>query len=144
MELLHQELTGEILKAFYAIHNRMGFGFAEKIYENSLSIELEEMGHKCVQQHPISVYYKGQIVGQYFADILVDDLIIIELKAAELIVSEHEAQLINYLKATKYEVGMLLNFGAEAKFKRKVFANARKPYLEYPPSTIYSLKYEKK
>ncbi len=142
MELLHQELTGDILNCFYAVHKSMGIGFAEKVYENSLFVELEETGHKCKRQQPISVYYKGRLVGEYFADLVVDDLVIIELKAAECIVSEHEAQLINYLKATKYEVGMLLNFGKDAKFKRKVLSNSNKPHLDFPKSAIASTKHD--
>lgn len=142
MELLHQDLTGDILKCFYAVHKSLGFGFAEKVYENSLFVELEEEGHKCKRQQPISVFYKGRIVGEYFADLVVDDLVIIELKAAERLIPEHEAQLINYLKATKHEVGMLLNFGKDAKFKRKVYSNLNKPHLNFPESTIASLKYD--
>ena len=129
MELLHKDISDRILKAFYKVHNELGFGFLEKVYENAMFMELRSMGIFCIKQKPIKVYYNTQIVGEYFADIMVNDLIIIELKAAEGIVEEHEHQLINYLKATEIEVGLLLNFGKSPQFKRKVFANDRKRLL---------------
>ncbi len=124
--MLHSELTGEIIKAFYKVSNTLGFGFLEKVYENAMVIELQKMGCKVLQQKCIKVYYDGQEVGDYYADLLVDDLVIVELKASETICEEHEAQLINYLKATEIEVGLLLNFGRKAEFRRKIFTNNRK------------------
>ena len=126
MELLHQEITDKILKAFYAVYNVLGYGFLEKVYGNALYIELTKMGLKIVKQQHIKVYYDDQEVGEYFADLLVEDLVIIELKAAEGIVEEHEHQLLNYLKATDKEVGLLLNFGKKPQFKRKIFQNINK------------------
>jgi len=96
-----------------------------KSYENALILELQKRSLTVKQQFPIRVYYDGQIVGEYFADLLVNDLVIIELKAAEQIIKAHEAQLVNYLKATNLEVGLILNFGQKAEFKRKIFSNAR-------------------
>jgi len=124
--MLHSDITEKIIKAFYKVNNSLGFGFLEKVYENSMVIELHKMGCKVLQQKNIKVYYEGEVVGDYFADLLIDDLVIVELKAAEAIHEDHEAQLINYLRATDIEVGLLLNFGKKAEFKRKVFANARK------------------
>ena len=119
----HSEITSKIIKAYYNVYNRLGFGFLEKVYENSMFIELQKFGLRCERQFPIKVYYDEHQVGEYYADILVEDLVIIELKAAENLCEEHEAQLINYLKATELEVGILLNFGKEPEFKRKVFSN---------------------
>jgi len=121
--LLHQEITDKILKSFFNVYNTLGYGFLEKVYENSLSIELLENNLSVNQQVQIPVYYKEQNVGNYFAYLLIEDKIIIELKACESIVDEHETQLVNYLKATNYEVGLLLNFGKKPEFKRKIFAN---------------------
>ena len=125
-ELLHKELSNKIIKCFYTVYNTLGFGFLEKVYENALMIELSKNGLKAEKQKPIKVYYENQTVGEYFTDIIVEDSIILELKAAEFVVEEHELQLINYLKATEIEIGLLLNFGKSPEFKRKIFTNDRK------------------
>jgi len=122
--MLHGEVTDRIIKAFYKVYNTLGYGFLEKNYENALCIELRQVGFLVVQQHPIQVFYEEQQIGDYFADIVVDDLIILELKAAEQLRPEHVAQLTNYLKATKKEVGLLLNFGSKPEFRRVVFTNS--------------------
>ena len=122
-ELLHKDLTSAILKCFYEVYNKLGYGFLEKVYENALLLELSGMGFDCEKQRPIEVYYKDRKVGQYFADLIVENTVIIEIKAAEGLVEEHEYQLINYLRATDIEVGLLLNFGKEPQFKRKIFTN---------------------
>ncbi len=122
-ELLHKDITDSILKAFYNVYNKLGYGFLEKVYENAMIIELNDLGLKCERQKQIEVYYKNKNVGEYFADLIVNDLVIIELKAAESICPEHEAQLTNYLRATNCEVGLLLNFGKTPQFKRKIFKN---------------------
>lgn len=126
MELLHEDITNKIIKAFYKVYNELGFGFLEKVYENALFLELAAMGLPCKRQKAIKVHYRNPIVGNYFADIIVNDLVIIELKAAEALIEEHELQLINYLKATKAEIGLLLNFGKRPQFKRKIFTNDKK------------------
>jgi GxxExxY protein len=126
MELLHKDITDKILKAFYTVYNELGFGFLEKVYENALIIELRNTGLRCAKQQPIKVQYGGSVVGDYFADIIVENIVILELKAAEGIVEEHELQLINYLKATEVEIGLLLNFGKKPEFKRKIFTNDKK------------------
>jgi GxxExxY protein len=124
--MLHEEITSQIIKAFYKVNNVLGFGFLEKVYENAMILELTNMGLKVERQKNILVYYENSVVGNYFADLLVNNLVIIELKAAESLCEEHEAQLINYLKATNIEVGLLLNFGKKAEFRRKIFTNDRK------------------
>ncbi len=125
-ELLHKELTNKIINCFYTVYNSLGFGFLEKVYQNALFIELQKQGFKVEKQKQIKVYYEEQIVGEYYADIVVDDKIIIELKAVEYLIEEHELQLINYLKATDKEIGLLLNFGRKPAFKRKILTNDRK------------------
>ncbi len=127
--MLHEEITSRIIAAFFAVYNELGYGFLEKVYENALRIELRKSGLKVLQQTPIRVCYEGQLVGEYFADLLVADKVIVELKEADAIIEAHECQLINYLKATGIEVGLLLNFGPEPKFKRKIFTNTRRPAL---------------
>jgi GxxExxY protein len=128
--MLHEEITSAIIAAYYDVYNTLGYGFLEKVYENALILELQKRGLTAEQQLPIKVYYEGQVVGEYFADLLVNSLVILELKAAEQIIKAHEAQLVNYLKATDHEVGLILNFGPKAEFKRKIFSNNRKPSLK--------------
>ena len=120
---LHKELTAEIINRFYKVYNTLGYGFLEKVYEKALKYELEKAGFNVERQKPINVYYETELVGEYFADLLVENKVIIELKAAETICEEHENQLINYLKATEIEVGLLLNFGKNPEVKRKIFTN---------------------
>jgi len=126
LKYLHQDLTEKIIKAYYNVYNELGYGFLEKVYENALLIELKSLGLNCEKQKPISVSFKGYSVGEYFADIIIENEVIIELKAAEGLVEEHEAQLLNYLRATEIEVGLLFNFGKKPQFKRKIFENINK------------------
>lgn len=126
MNFLHKETGDKVLRAFYNVYNKMGFGFAEKVYENSLLIELRKMEVNCEKQKKIDVYYDGQKVGEYFADIVVEGEVILELKAAAGIVPEFETQLFNYLRSTDVEVGYVLNFGEKPQFKRLIFTNDRK------------------
>ena len=125
-ELIPQELVDIVLKQFYRVYNDLGYGFLERVYQNALYFALVEQGLKCETEKPIKVYHDGHVVGDYRADILVEDCVILELKACEELNPAHETQLINYLKATEIEVGYLLNFGKKAKFSRKVFSNKRK------------------
>jgi len=122
-EYLHKELTSKIISCFYKVYNTLGFGFLEKVYENAMLIELNEVGLLTERQKPISVFYNEKLVGEYFADLIVENKVIIELKAAETLIEEHELQLINYLKATDIEVGLLLNFGKKPEVRRKIFSN---------------------
>ncbi|GIV69802.1 GxxExxY protein [Caldilinea sp.] len=124
--MLHADITAEIIRAFYKVYNTLGYGFLEKVYENALAHELGRQGLSVRQQTPIQVYYEGRLVGDYFADLMVAEKVIVELKAAEALRPEHEAQLLNYLKATEIEVGLLLNFGPEPSYVRKIFTNDRK------------------
>ena len=122
----HSEITEKIIKAFYKVYNTLGYGFLEKVYENALFNELVAVGRFVEKQKQIKVYYERKEVGEYYADLIVEKCVIVELKAAESLCEEHEFQLINYLKATEIEVGLLLNFGREPEFKRKVFSNQNK------------------
>jgi GxxExxY protein len=126
MLVKHEQLTEQIIKGFYTVYRALGYGFLEKVYENSLAIELRKMRLEVVQQAEIKVYYAGVVVGEYYADLLVADAVIVEIKAVRALLKEHEAQLLNYLKATPYEVGLLLNFGPKPEIKRKVYDNERK------------------
>jgi GxxExxY protein len=126
MEYLHSDITGEILKAFYDVYNELGYGFLDCVYKNALYKELTKQGFDCSTERSIRVYYQGEVVGDYFADIIVDNTIILELKAVKTILPEHEAQLMNYLRATDAEVGLLLNFGPNPQQRRIVFTNDKK------------------
>jgi len=117
---LHSDITEKIIKAFFIVYNYLGYGFLEKVYENAMMIELRKMGLKCENQKPLKVYYYNDEIGSYFADIIVEEKVIVELKAAESLVIENEMQLVNYLKAIDIEVGLLLNFGKKPEFKRRV------------------------
>ena len=133
----HQAITQEVIKAFYTVYNTLGYGFLEKVYENAMTIELHKLGLRVVTQMPISVYYDGQVVGDYIADMVVEDKVVVEFKAVRELATEHEAQLLNYLNATEYEVGLLFNFGPKADFKRKIFDNDRKHYRSRIPTDKY-------
>jgi GxxExxY protein len=127
----HQAITEKIINSFYTVYNILGYGFLEKVYENAMLIELRKAGLDVVPQAPIKVFYNDQIVGEYFADLIVGNSVIVELKATAKLSVEHEAQLLNYLKATKHEVGLLLNYGPKPEFKRKVYDNTMKGNLSW-------------
>ena len=122
----YKDLTDTIIGAFYDVYNELGFGFLENVYQNALYFELLDKNLKVEPQKAIDVYYRTHIVGKYKADLVVNDLVILELKAVDCLVEEHELQLINYLKATDKEVGLLLNFGKKPEIRRKAFDNNRK------------------
>jgi len=107
---IHKELTYKVIGCAMKVHRELGYGFLEKVYENSLLVLLEKEGIKARQQYPISVYFENKVVSEYFADILVEDKVLIELKAIERTANTHTAQLLNYLKATKIRLGLLINF----------------------------------
>jgi GxxExxY protein len=123
MDLLHKDLCDKIIKSFYTVYNTLGYGFLEKVYENALKIEFKKQGLKVIYQMPIKVYYEKEIIGEYYSDFCIENKIIVELKALDKLSEAHEAQLINYLTATGFEVGLLLNFGLEPQFKRKIFTH---------------------
>jgi len=124
--LKHEDLTEAIIGAFFEVYNSLGYGFLEKVYENALCAEFKARGLSFMQQLPIKVEYRGHVVGEYFADLVVEDSVIVEVKAVRSLAVEHGAQLLNYLKATDCEVGLILNFGPKAKVVRKVFDNELK------------------
>lgn len=110
-KFLYKDLTYRIIGLAMEVHNELGHGFLEKVYENALMIQFKNNNINSTQQHPIKVFFKGEIVGEYIADILVEDKIILELKAVDFLSDSHRGQLINYLKATKTKIGYLINFG---------------------------------
>jgi len=117
----YKSLTEKIIGAAFEVHRQLGNGFLEKVYENAMVRELVDRGLRFATQHPIPVSYKGHLVGSYFADILVENVVICEVKAIETILPVHETQLLHYLKATGIPVGLLLNFGTpRVQVKRKV------------------------
>ncbi len=132
--MLYSEITDKIINSFYKVYNGLGYGFLEKVYENAMAIELKRAGFRVLQQQNIKVNYENQVVGNYFADIIVNDLVILEIKASDGLRDENKSQLINYLKATNKEVGLLFNFGKKPDFKRAVFSNERKGISEIETS----------
>jgi len=117
----HKELTAKIIECAYKVHNSLGFGFLEAVYQNALLIELLKAGLRAEKEKKIQVYYDNQLVGDYIADIIVENEVILELKSVKELHPAHEAQLINYLKATGIEVGLLMNFGESVEIKRKIY-----------------------
>ncbi len=115
----HSYLTEQIIAAAYTVHNTLGAGYLEKVYENAMLIELDKRGLHAVSQQPIPVLYESVVVGDFFADLFVEDCIIVELKATENLHTRHEAQLVNYLTSTGHDIGLLINFGSSVTVKRK-------------------------
>ena len=126
MKLLHKNLTDLILKTYYEVYNELGYGFLERVYQNAMYVELKNKGLDVIAQKKIKVYYKSTEVGEYYADLMINDCVILELKVADYIVKEFEYQLLNYLRGTNCEVGLLLNFRKKPEFIRKVFENKLK------------------
>ena len=137
--LKHRDLTDVIIGTFYEVYNELGFGFLESVYEEAMKIALESKSLNIEQQVPIPVWFRGRNIGNFEADLVVNDLVIIELKAVRMIDEAHIAQLLNYLRATKIEVGLVLNFGHKAEFRRKAFDNERKKQLPNSKSLIENL-----
>ncbi len=117
----YQHLTGKIIKGYYEVYNELGRGFLESVYENALHFVLIDYGLKVNTQMPINVYFRKEIVGKFVADMIIDDKVIVELKSANKLSNVHKAQLINHLKATDIEIGLLMNFGDDPEFKRFIF-----------------------
>lgn len=130
-KLKHSDITERIIAAFYIVYNTLGYGFLEKVYRNAMAIELRKMGIEVIMEAPITVFYGGEMIGEYYADLLVAGKVVVELKAVKEFAPEHEAQLLNYLKATPYEVGLLLNFGPSAQKKRLAYDNSRKGMMKW-------------
>lgn len=133
----HSDITEQIIGVLYRVWNTLGYGFLEKVYENAVAIELKKLGLRVDQQRPIAVYYDREVVGQYAADLVVEDKVIVELKATKALSEVHEVQLVNYLKATDIEVGLAVNFGDRLEFKRKIFSNERKHQRESASSKSF-------
>ena len=130
MNLKAAEETGAILEAFYEVYNQLGYGFIENVYQNALYKELQRKGIPCVPHQKITVRYKGEPVGYYETDIVAYNAVILELKAVSQLTKAHEIQLVNYLKATDMEVGLLLNFGPKPEFKRRFFSKEARELLK--------------
>ena len=122
MKLAERELTERIIGVFFSVHNELGYGFLESVYENAMCVALREAGIEISRQVPFSIEFRGQVVGDYRADLIADQRVILEIKAIPALGQAQEAQLLNYLKASQIEVGLLLNFGPKAEFKRKVLS----------------------
>ena len=131
-DLKHRELTEKIIGVFYDVYNELGHGFLESVYRDSMLIALEQAGLQCNSEASVPVLFRGRDVGQFRADIIVEGLVILELKTAASIDRSHEAQLYNYLRATQIEVGLLLNFGKHPEFRRVVFSNEEKKIRVHP------------
>ena len=129
---MHSDLTEKIIGVFYDVYNELGHGFLESTYAEALTVALEEIGLGAAREVPVPVWFRGRKVGQYYADLIVDGVVLLELKAARTLESAHEAQLLHYLRATDIEVGLLLNFGLRPQFRRLLFDNARKKIHENP------------
>jgi GxxExxY protein len=125
LELLHGALTGQIIGAFYNVYNELGHGYAELVYQRAIVIELGERGIRLETERALTIHYHGRVCGEYRADLIVEGKVIVECKVAEKIVQTHETQLLNYLKATRIEIGMILNFGREATFRRMLLTSGR-------------------
>jgi GxxExxY protein len=119
----HAEITDKIIRAAYTVYNALGYGFTEKIYENAMAVEMNALGLTVAQQVPAQVFYKNQLMGDYLVDLLVEGKVILELKAVGVLTPAHEVQLVNYLRATGIEVGLLINFGPKIDIRRRAFTN---------------------
>lgn len=117
----YSKITEKIIESTFNVYNTLGYGFLEKVYENALIVELRNKKLNVEAQKPIKVFYKDKLVGEYIVDIIVEGKVIVEVKSVNSLNKIHEVQLVNYLKATKLEVGLLINFGEEMKIKRKIF-----------------------
>jgi len=134
--LKHAEVTEKIIGIFYDVYNELGYGFLECVYEESLVIALRQAGLAVSRQVPLPVWFRGHKVGEFRADLLVENNVLVELKSARSLDNTHEAQLLHYLKSTEVEVGMLLNFGARLQFRRLLFDNERKKIRGNPWKSV--------
>ncbi len=124
--LKHAGVTEAVIGVFYQVYNELGRGFLESVYEHAMGLALTQAGLNAVRQSPIRVWFRGQVIGEFRADLVVENSVLVELKAAVAITPDHQAQLLNYLRATEFDVGLILNFGPRPEFKRMVFSNSRK------------------
>jgi GxxExxY protein len=124
--LKHRELTNKILGVFFTVYNEMGYGFLESVYEECMALALRDAGLRVERQVPLAVWFRGSKVGEFRADLLIADAVLLELKSVRALDPVHDAQLLHYLKSTEIEIGLLLNFGSRPQFRRLIFDNARK------------------
>ena len=134
--LKHSELTDKIIRVFYDVYNELGYGFLESTYGEAMVLALEGSKLAVAREVPVPVWFRGKKIGQYYADLMVDRTILLELKTARTIEKAHEAQLLHYLRATEVEVGLLLNFGLRPQFRRMLFDNERKKIRENPCESV--------
>src|SRR2546430_15326697 len=138
-ELKYEDVTGKIIGTFYDVYNELGYGFLESVYEESLVIALREAGLEVNRQVSVPVWFRGQKVGDFRADVTVENCVLLELKCAKGLDAAHEAQILHYLKSTDIEVGLLLNFGVRPQFRRLLFDNERKKIRENPCKSVARL-----
>ena len=129
--LLHADVTEILIGQFYRVYKDLGYGFREHVYRNAMEIALQGSGLKIDHEVPIRVHFEGKVIGKYQADLVANDVVLVELKACKALADEHEAQLLNYLKATVYEVGLLMNFGPKPYYRRMIYENCRKGSLSW-------------
>jgi len=134
--LKHPTITDKIIGVFYDVYNELGYGFLESTYAEAMVIALDQSGLRAIREVPVPVWFRGKKVGQYFTDMVVENAVLLELKAARNLESAHEAQLLHYLRATGIEVGLLLNFGLKPQFRRLLFDNERKKIRENPCESV--------
>ncbi len=134
--LKHSAVTDRIIGVFYDVYNELGSGFLESTYAEAMVIALNQSGLRAIREVPVPVWFRGKKIGQYFADMVVDNTVLLELKAARSLESAHEAQLLHYLRATEIEVGLLLNFGLRPQFRRLLFDNDRKKIRGNPCESV--------
>ena len=137
----NEELSQKVIGVFYDVYNELGHGFLESVYENAMVIALRSKGLEVEQQYAVPVWFRGNRVGSFCADLVIERTIIVELKAVRSIDPSHEAQLLNYLRATDIEIGLLLNFGVKPEIKRRIFDNPRKTIRENPCSSVADISF---
>ncbi len=135
----HKELTEKIIGAAFRVHNELGSGFVEKVYENALAIELRKMSLKVEQQNPVIVNYKGESAGEFVSDLIVENVVLVETKAVKLLSSKFESKLIHYLKASGIEIGLLLNFSKSVEVKRKIYSVSQSKFSSKNHSSTSNL-----
>ena len=134
--LKHSTVTDKIIGVFYDVYNELGYGFLESTYAEAMVLALNQSGLRAIREVPVPVWFRGKKVGQYFTDMVVENAVLLELKAVRSLESAHEAQLLHYLRATEIEVGLLLNFGLRPQFRRLLFDNERKKIRENPSESV--------
>ena len=131
MQLKHEEITRKLIGLYFQVYGALGYGFLEQVYRNAMAMAGRKAGLEIAQEVPIRVQFEGSIIGEYKADLVVNQAVIAELKACQTLAPAHEAQLLNYLKASRFEVGLLLNFGPKPQYKRMIYDNNRKGSLSW-------------